>query len=215
MHKLQRGRSPSCLANYQHGHNTWSDVTPERKSAIWTELEAMQGQRCAYCEADISNGYKHIEHFRQRSQYPSGTFEWNNLFGSCNREDTCGKHKDRCGPYNPVDLIKPDVDDPECFFIFVSDGTIAVRDTLNAQDQHRAAETLRIFNLDARNGPLRRMRQQAAAGYLKTGEELWELAAEYSQEEWQPLLDSELLATSNLPFATTIKHVLTRQDQNQ
>lgn len=212
MHKLQRGRSPACLAHYQHGRNIWSDMTPDRKSAIWTELEAMQGQRCAYCEADISNDQKHIEHFRQCSRYPQGTFDWNNLFGSCNREDTCGKHKDRCGQYNPADLIKPDVDDPECFFIFVSDGTIAVRHGLNAQDHHRAAETLRIFNLDARHGPLRRMRQQAVAGYLRTGEELWELATECPREEWQSLLDSELGATAHLPFATAIKHVLTRQD---
>jgi uncharacterized protein (TIGR02646 family) len=212
VHKLQRGQSSACLAHYQHGRNSWSDIPPDEKSAIWTELEAMQGQRCAYCEADISNDHKHIEHFRQCSRYLQGTFDWNNLFGSCNREDTCGKHKDRCGQYNPADLIKPDVDDPECFFIFVCDGTIAVRHGLNAQDHHRAVETLRIFNLDAQHGPLRRMRQQAVAGYLKTGEELWELATEYPREEWQPLLDSELGATAHLPFATAIKHVLTRQD---
>lgn len=212
MHKLQRGQSSACLAHYQHGRNSWSDIPPDEKSAIWTELEAMQGQRCAYCEADISNDHKHIEHFRQRSRYLQGTFDWNNLFGSCNRKDTCGKHKDGCGLYNPADLLKPDVDDPEIFFIFVSDGTIAVRHGLNAQDQHRAEETLRIFNLDAQHGPLRSMRQQAVAGYLQTGEALWALASEYPPEDWEPILEGELLATSHLPFATAIKHMLTQQD---
>ena len=211
MHKLQRGMAPACLANYQHGRDNWGDVTPGDKGIIWAELDAMQGQRCGYCEADISNGQKHIEHFRQKSRDATATFLWSNLFGSCNREDSCGRRKDRCGAYNSADLIKPDVDDPDYFFVFVSDGTIAVRQDLNLQDQHRATETLRIFNLDAQHGPLRRMRQQAAAGYLQTGEVLSALAAEYPQEEWQPLLDCDLAATAHLPFSTAIRHVLTRQ----
>jgi uncharacterized protein (TIGR02646 family) len=211
MHKLQRGNAPTCLSNYRHGKNNWSEVTPTEKASIWNALEAMQGTLCGYCEADISNGQKHIEHFQQKSRAPAVTFLWSNLFGSCNRDDSCGKHKDRCATYNPTDLIKPDVDDPESFFVFVSDGTIAVRKGLSQQDTRRANETLRIFNLDAQHGPLRRMRQQAAAGYLQTGEVLLSLASEYPPEEWQPLLDGELAATAHLPFATTIKHTLSRQ----
>jgi uncharacterized protein (TIGR02646 family) len=186
----------------------WSDVAPADKNAIWQELDSMQGKRCAYCEADIGNSDKHIEHFRQRSRFPQDTFRWDNLFGSCNRRHTCGKHKDRCGAYNPADLIKPDVDDPERFFVFVSDGTIAVRQGLSAQDQIRAKETLRVFNLDAQHGPLRRMRQQAAAGYIQTGEELREFASAFAEAEWLPLLQAELAVIANLPFATAIKHVL-------
>lgn len=212
MHKLQRGKAPACLAKYQHGRDNWSAVTSDDKAEIWTELEAMQGQRCGYCEADISHSSKHIEHFRQKGRDATVTFLWPNLFGSCNREDSCGKHKDGCGVYPPADLIKPDVDDPEHFFIFVSDGTIAVRAQLSDLDRNRAIETLRIFNLDAQHGPLRRMRQQAAAGYLQTSEELCALAAEYPPEEWQPLLVNELAITAQLPFATAIKHVLTRQN---
>lgn len=211
MHKLQRGIAPACLAKYQHGRDNWGAVTSDEKAEIWTELGAMQGQRCGYCEADISHSSKHIEHFRQKGRDATVTFLWSNLFGSCNREDSCGKHKDACSVYPPADLIKPDVDDPEHFFIFVSDGTIAVRAKLSDPDRHRAIETLRIFNLDAKRGPLRRMRQQAAAGYLQTSEELCALAAEYAPEEWQPLLESELIATAQLPFATAIKHALTRQ----
>ena len=211
MHKLQRGNAPVCLANYQHGRDNWGDVTPGDKGIIWAELDAMQGQRCGYCEADISKGQKHVEHFRQKSRNATATFLWSNLFGSCNREDSCGKHKDRCEAYNPADLIKPDIDDPDIFFMFVSDGTIAVRHNLSDHDRHRASETLRILNLDAHHGPLRRMRQQAAAGYLQTAEEFFALAAEYSPQDWQPLLDDEVAATANLPFVTAIKHVLTRQ----
>lgn len=211
MHKLNRGIAPTCLAAYQHGRDNWNAVTSMEKSTIWTMLEMMQAKRCGYCEADISDGHKHIEHFRQKGRDPTTTFLWSNLFGSCNREGSCGKHKDNCDTYNPADLIKPDVDDPEHFFVFVSDGTIAVRQNLSAHDQHRANETLRIFNLDAKHGPLRRMRQQAAAGYIQMSEEFCALADEYPDDEWRPLLDLELISIINFPFFTAIKHVLTRQ----
>ncbi|GHU03948.1 hypothetical protein FACS1894158_03340 [Betaproteobacteria bacterium] len=212
MHKLQRGAAPTCLAHYQHGRDDWSQVSSADKAAIWRELDDMQGKRCAYCEADISNtNNKHIEHFRQRGRFPQGTFDWSNLFGSCSREESCGKHKDQCGAYNPADIVKPDVDDPEQFFVFVSDGAIAIRQGLSPQDQHRASETLRVFNLNDQNGPLRWMRHRAVAGYTQTAEELHEWAAVLDQTEWLSYLQSELTATSHLPFATAIKHVLLSQ----
>jgi uncharacterized protein (TIGR02646 family) len=215
MHELQRNPvAPTCLNKYQHGRDQWSMQSPtyDERQEIWNQLNAMQGHRCAYCEADISNGQKHIEHFRQKGRDATVTFLWSNLFGSCNRKDSCGKHKDGCGDYNPSDLIKPDVDDPEHFFVFVPDGTIAIRQGLSKADKHRATETLRIFNLDAQHGPLRRMRQQAAVGYQQTVEEILALAADYPPEEWQPLLDSEVATTADLPFATAIKHALMRQN---
>ena len=168
----------------------------------------MQETRCAYCEADISSGDRHIEHFRQRSRFPQGTFQWDNLFGSCNRTGTCGKHKDSCGTYNQQDLIKPDVEDPDKFFLFVTDGTVRVRKGLNAEDKRRAEETLRVLNLDAENGPLRHMRKRVVAGYLQTAEDISNLAQEYSPEEWLPILQAEIAATSQFPFATAIRHAL-------
>jgi len=211
MHKLQRGAAPLCLRNYRYNRDTWSNGTPTsaEKCEIWQELYAMQGNRCAYCEAAIALGGQHIEHFRQRSRYPQGTFQWDNLFGSCNRQDTCGKHKDGCGPYNHQDLIKPDVEDPDKYFIFVTDGTIKVREGLPANDKHRAEETLRIFSLDHDNGPLRHMRKRASAGYLQTAEEIKNIANEFPPEDWLPLLMAEIAATSQHPFATAIRHALT------
>ncbi len=208
MHYLNRAHGPACLGKFQHGLHTWSQVTSADKAGIWEALNTMQGHRCAYCEADLAISVKHIEHFRQRSRHPQGTFVWSNLFGSCDRDESCGKHKDRCEAYLHDDLIKPDVDDPEQFFLFVSDGTIVVRHGLSPKDAHRARETLRILNLDSQHGPLRRMRQQAAAGYLQTSELLHALSVEFSPAECLPFLEEEIRATANLPFATAIKHVL-------
>jgi uncharacterized protein (TIGR02646 family) len=209
MHKLHRGNAPECLDKYHHGLHNWR-LTPEDITEIWQGLEAMQGKRCAYCEVDISNGKRHIEHFRQRSRDPAKTFDWRNLFGSCNRKTSCGKHKDGLPPYNPDDLIKPDEEDPEYFFLLVSDGTIAIRELLSANDKRRAEATLRIFNLDAQHGPLRRMRQKAVQGYIQQAEELQNLSFE-DPELLPQVLDeiNRLIAdTAHLPFATAIKHTL-------
>lgn len=208
MHLLQRGAAPACLSNYQLANHLWNDVTPADKAEIWQELELMQGQRCAYCEAQIGNGKRHIEHFQQRARFPQGTFSWRNLFGSCNRPDCCGKHKDQCGPYDAADLIKPDVDDPNHFFLFVSDGTIAVRKGLSPRDAYRAQETLRIFNLDGQHGPLRQMRKTAVAGYLQTAEEFQAFAEILEPNEWMPALRAELALIADLPFTTAIRHIL-------
>lgn len=212
MHYLHRGPAPACLANYQHGTHQWSIGSPTlvERAEIHLELEAMQGRRCAYCEGDLDVHGQHIEHFRQRGRYPQGIFKWDNMFWSCVREDSCGKHKDKCGVYSPPDLIKPDVDEPEHFFLFASNGTIAIRTaTLTAQEQHRAAETLRIFNIDEVHGPLRYMRQAHCAGYLHTAEELQTIAGIWPREEWFPFLEDEITQTKYLPFCTAIKHTLT------
>jgi len=214
MHHLKRGPAPDCLANYQHGVHQWTNIIPTcaEREQIRTALESMQGRRCAYCEGDLDvHGHgQHIEHFRQRGRYPQGTFDWENLFWSCVRENSCGKHKDKCEAYPPADLIKPDDEDPEHFFLFASNGTIAIRTaTLTAQEQHRAAKTLRIFNLDETHGPLRHMRQAHCAGYIQTGEELQTIALTWPPEDWLPFLADELAQTSHLPFSTAIKHTLT------
>lgn len=211
MHKLHRGASPACLAEFRHGLHNWGDVTPAQKATLWIELDAMQGQRCAYCEADIRNAKRHIEHFCQKGRDPKVTFVWSNLFGSCNREDGCGKYKDWSAMYPPAVLIKPDVDDPEHYLVFSANGSVSPRRNLSTIEQHRATETIRIFNL---NGVLRQIRFREVEGYLQTAEEFALIAAEYPEADWLPLLQQEISDTAHLPFATAIKHVLTRQSSH-
>lgn len=205
MRKLNRGMAPACLGRYKHGQNNWNDVTSTDKQNIWLALDAMQGQRCAYCEVDISGTARHIEHFRQKGRDPTQTFIWANLFGSCNCEDTCGKHKDDQPVYKPAVLIKPDVEDPEYFLHFHSGGTISIRSDISAIDKQRASETRRLFNLD--HGALRWQRHSAAFGYLQTAEEIAELAA-VDPKLAAAYLANEIASTEHLPFATAIKHTL-------
>lgn len=209
MQRLDRPVAPACLTNYRHGVDRWASNCPTHaeRNEIWVQLDAMQHGRCAYCEKDLSRA-RHIEHFRQRRSYPQGTFAWDNLFGSCDRTDSCGKHKDACGPYEHAELIKPDVDDPERYLVFVATGAVQVRANLASRDRRKAEETIRVFNL---NGALKQIRRAVLLQYLETAEDLTLMAAEYGDAEVLPMLEEELRSVAQLPHATAIRHLLTRQ----
>ncbi len=214
MHLLDRASvaAPPCLGHYRHGANNWDDVIPEHKEEIRRHLEMMQGRRCAYCEGPLETLGQHIEHFRRKcaAHFPQLTFDWANLFWSCDQDGHCGCFKDRkSGPYDPSDLIDPSKDDPDDFFRFSSDGRIRLLPDLTDAALKRAHETLRVFNLDHDYGPLRRMRESHCAGYVAIGADIAELVAATSPDEWQPFLDDELRQTRDLPFATAIRHTLT------
>jgi uncharacterized protein (TIGR02646 family) len=208
MHKLDRSRAPApaCLATYTHPRHTWKDVTTASKAEIHVQLELIQGRRCAYCEGPLDSLGYHIEHFRRKRQHPTLTFTWSNLYWSCDQTDSCGHYKDNgAGAYNIADLIDPCVDDPDHFFRFRSDGTIVLRSGLSAAEQHRANETLRVFNLNPLHGRLRYMRQAALGRYIDLVDE----DLEFSIEELHDLFNQELVEAVADPFYTAIRHVLT------
>jgi uncharacterized protein (TIGR02646 family) len=213
MRQLERDPvPPNCLAKYIPGVNPWNITSPTRqeRSDIWVKLDAMQSGLCAYCEASLTNG-RHIEHFRSRSSSPLETFSWANLFGSCDRQDSCGNQKDKPGSNNPAlpSLIKPDIEDPERFLVFTATGTVHARANLSAQDRLRAEETIRRLNL---NGTLKQIRREVLRPYLETAETLILLAAELGGAAL-PMLQEELQNVAALPHATAIKHLLTNQNR--
>lgn len=209
MHKLTRPPAPACLAKFRHGRDNWDGVTTEDKKQIWRQLELMQLDRCAYCEDKLSKSRSsknaHIEHLRQRNRFPQGTFEWANIFGSCNRRTSCGRHKDKQPRYNHHGIVKMDSEDPDSFFVFLPNGTVHPKANLTQREQTRASETIRLFNL---NGPLRKVREIEIKGYLQNAEYLAEIAGEYDESEWLPILEEELAKIEELPFVTAIKHIL-------
>ena len=211
MHKLDRASvpAPMCLSSYSHGMHNWDSVTAEHKEQIRSRLEALQGRRCAYCEGPLDALGQHIEHFRRKSQFPTLTFAWDNLFWSCDCTDRCGHFKDHgAGQYNPDDLIDPARLDPEHFLRFFSDGSIRLRQGLGVNEQFRATETLRVFNLDHQYGPLRQIRMTHCLGYVRMAQDIAELAEQSTVDEWLPFLEAEVASTLHLPYATAIKHTL-------
>jgi len=210
MHQLHRGEVPSCLEQHDRtSGNDWKTVSPEDKTRIWEALQAMQLNRCAYCERKITDPKQHIEHFCPRNRFPQETFAWSNIFGSCNNRDHCGKHKDNkqhVQSYEPADLIKPDKEDPEKLLLFVVDGTVAIRHNLSLDDQRRAEETIRVFNLNAAS--LKNQRLQAVQAYLSLADDQSEL----SDMDWCEYIKDELQEAARHAFVTAVRHTLTEPD---
>lgn len=153
MHKLSRpSREPTGLAEARASLSSWDDLPRRTKQAIQEDLLLMQECRCAYCECAIDRHKGHIEHFRRKASsfFPKMTFAWDNLFYSCMRPSSCGKHKDAFvkSKDDCIRLIDPAKEDPERFFAFGYDGTISVRQNLSPVDENRAKFTLAAFHLD-------------------------------------------------------------------
>ena len=202
---------PACLVTPPA---LYADLYGPQKEEIRSLLLTMQGDRCAYCErrtgAEKNDG--HIEHFRDQSEHNSLQLDWANMFWSCNDEKTCGKHKDKCkkpsGPlrrYDPDDVINPGSEDPEGFFLFVSDGTVRPRDGLAQHELHRVAETLRVFQL-ADSAFLRKSREDAVKPYVGAIDWLISVGPEHVSEY---ILKE--LGNLAAPFSTAIKHFLESQ----
>ncbi|WP_048797604.1 retron Ec78 anti-phage system effector HNH endonuclease PtuB [Hafnia paralvei] len=209
MHKLSRCASPATLSNYDYRVHKWDEyiLDVNNKNDVWDGLFLMQGHRCAYCECELLTYYKgHVEHFVQKGRFPQYTFDWSNLFGSCRRSDGCGFYKDN-QPYQQGDILKVDEDDPDDFFDFLVDGSIVIKPNLTPQNEHRARETLRVFNLDAEHGALRQQRATARKLYCNLIDELNDYYEKYGADEnFEELLNENLAAIDGVPFQTAIRH---------
>lgn len=163
MRKLTRPqKTPRCLERCDYTIHKWGQRFPRHKEDIWEQLDVMQDGLCAYCEAFLVAGNKHIEHFFRKGKMPDGsapykhlTFVWNNLFGCCGKDnsDTCGHYKDQKDPngpgaYDSNHLIKPDIEDPRDFLTFQDTGMVEPKSGLSAIDLERTSETIRVLRLD-------------------------------------------------------------------
>lgn len=233
MHQLHRNLVPApvCLIGYDYHTQTWDDLDRSCKRQVRLALQRIQGQqiatddandeaiyiiglRCAYCEGPIRHG-GHLEHFRRKNPshpngYPELTFDWHNLFLACDSQEHCGHYKDRPrgDAYEPDDLIKPDIHDPDKYLYFHSTGQVMVRNTrsdMTEQDRHRGAETIRVFNLDC--PILRGERVKAIRQYRDRNRGVLEFLMEQcSPAEREAFIREEIEATRWEPYATTIKH---------
>jgi uncharacterized protein (TIGR02646 family) len=198
---------PACLAGFAHGRDSWSDIDGVDRAEIRASLEQMQGRRCAYCEGDVDTLGQHIEHFKRKSLCPALTFDWSNLYWSCDQQDSCGRFKDHwAGPYNVADVVDPCADEPDAFFRFRADGTISIRIGLTENQLHKASETLRVLGLNGRWGRLRNMRKRAVAGYLASVDDA--ITAGFRPEDLKEYFEEALRIAATLPFSTVVRHVL-------
>lgn len=212
MHFIARAACPDCLNKYRHGRDNWETLrsNPEDVVQVRQVLDAMQEGMCAYCEAALGDAW-HIEHFWPKEasggQHRRKTFDWHNLFGSCNRKHTCGTHKDEDGkPYNPVDVIDPCRENPDNFLFFAQDGTVQPIVGLANPALRRAQETIRVFNLNA--PVLRQQRAQVVRTLLNSEPDVVEILAQCVPDERWAWVQDLLGDYCNGGFMTPIRHLL-------
>ena len=87
--------------------------------------------------------------------------DWTNLFFSCNDPQSCGHFKDsQTGQFNILDIIDPAAEDPSRYFRYDGNGGVSPVEADAAHPQ-KAAETIRVFNLD-KAPALRALRREIA-----------------------------------------------------
>jgi uncharacterized protein (TIGR02646 family) len=231
MHILYRRSvaAPACLAAWTYPEKNWDDLTRDGRAckkqlrlalqrlqsqqviddSADDDVEYLLGLRCAYCESQIYHG-GHIEHFRRKNSnhFPQLTFEWTNLFLACDSKAHCGHYKDRpnASAYNPDDLVKPDIHNPDDYLYFHSSGEVRVRhrDGMTEGDRNRGAETIRVFHLDC--GQLVGARCKALKQYLDRNFGILEALMGFDEKARHAFIADEIEATKHDPYWTTIRH---------
>jgi uncharacterized protein (TIGR02646 family) len=209
MKKLKRPSAPLCLNSYNYRHKVWEDLrnNSDHLTDIWASLNEMQGDFCAYCECKIRISNQHIEHFKRRKLFRDQTFQWDNLFGSCGYSERCGYYKDeKVSDYNPDDLIKPDIDNPSEYLIFLTSGEVVPRSGLGYRKLFKATETLRVLNLSGDSALVGRRRSlyESNKEIIRT---LYELIAEASLEDLEDvkgLLNEQMNTFKEQGFNTAL-----------
>lgn len=226
MLKLDRNstNTPNCLDSFNYLAQTWDDLAPSCKRDVRSSLINMQrdpslaadaseyGVLCAYCESAIyTDG--HLEHFRRKNPkyFPELTFEWSNLFLACGSSQHCGHYKDRksAPSYNPDDLIKPDEMDPEDYLYFHSTGEVRAKTGITPAEVTRAQTTIQVFGLNSAS--LCGLRFRVLKKYRETILEALDEVETWPEDERNAYLQGEVQATRWEPYATTIKHFITKQ----
>ena len=149
MHRFTRGDAPVDMTRARKKYTDWTAFSrSEEHGQLGTALHERQSKYCAYCAKYLSEKREgHIEHLERRSDNPKRTFDWRNLFFSCNHLYSCGKYKDTLKiKFKPEDIVDPSQEDPADFFYFDSNGFIWAR---SGAGEARAKETIRVFNLNA------------------------------------------------------------------
>ncbi|NOZ91078.1 MAG: TIGR02646 family protein [Epsilonproteobacteria bacterium] len=132
---------PEFFKKLIKGKKVWSDI--KNREELNQNLVKEQEGMCAYCESRLKD--YHIDHFFKRDLFPKLTFDYDNLFLSCNCERNCAKFKDRFGLkkeeffniFSPIDINLDEFD-------YSLTGEILGKTA-------KAKRTIEVFNLNSKS----------------------------------------------------------------
>ena len=187
----------------------WGDIDPHVRAATREALESMQTREghvfCAYCEGEIHDSHGHIEHLAPRARFPERTFEWTNLFLSCDAGMHCGRYKDKHDrSYEPDEVIHPDADEPDNFFFFSSTGDCEIRAGLSPTDRKRAELTLRVLNLNHED--LRRVRANIGKQLMSMNLDSLSDFEDFEPDEVKEFFDFVVNQFADKPYSSVARH---------
>lgn len=142
----------------KHNPKNWDGLAPDiRTNTRKYILENEQFNQCAYTELPLKyeNNNSHIEHLKRKNSafFPELTFEWSNLFVSCNSDDFGGKYKDmtylkgKSKTDNEL-ILNVSLENPSAFFDLKEYGELTIKEGLNANQIMKAKITIDAFNLN-------------------------------------------------------------------
>lgn len=173
MKRITKGAEPAALSEWKvlNGPDLpgWSSFQNPEKTIVADALSEEQGAVCCYCNARLSVGDRHLEHYRPQSTHPELRYEWGNLLASCDSSPapSIGKppSPDRhCGHakgswFDATLMVSPQ--DPSCerLFRFRINGEVASF----RRDSKRATTTITKLNLNEISLQVRRSAAIAVA----------------------------------------------------
>ncbi len=148
MKYIQKGKSPDSFDNWKKRNLSanWNDFSGTKEHNNLREyLISEQNQMCCYCEVNIENdgSSSHIEHLKDKNNFPKETFNYNNLLASCQNNDSCG-HKKDTNYFNG--FVSPLDKNCQSRFTYTGDGRIIPVDENDTSVQ----KTIEILGLNCR-----------------------------------------------------------------
>ena len=152
MKYIEQGSEPQQFIKWKkvNSSNNWDEFSKpiSRSYAIYKELKEtlieQQGKMCCYCEVALKKTTDaHIEHLKDKHNYPKEMFNFKNLLASCQHNDCCG-HKKGSKYYSK--MVSPYDDDCQSRFTYTGNGKIIPTD----ETDKSAQRTIDLLELNCR-----------------------------------------------------------------
>jgi uncharacterized protein (TIGR02646 family) len=152
MKQINKNTEPTTFANWkkQNSNCSWSNFSKPDSTHrdIYIQLRQKlieeQEKMCCYCEVALKEERDaHIEHLKDQDNHPNDRYNFNNLFASCQHNDSCGHKKDN-GYFN--EMISPI--DKKCQekFTYTGAGSLISQD----ENDNFAKETIKLLGLNCK-----------------------------------------------------------------
>ncbi|MCT4614575.1 MAG: TIGR02646 family protein [Marinifilaceae bacterium] len=151
MKHISRQESPDSFEKWKARNRSahWGEFgneknhTVEIKREVKEKLLSQQNNLCGYCEVAVQLDDSHIEHLKDRNNYPREMFDYDNFIASCQYTDSCGHYK---GTGYFSGIVSPFDNNCEQRFTYTGNGKIIPVD----ENDSDALNTIEVLGLNCK-----------------------------------------------------------------